>query len=296
MAHGRKRDARGSSTQLMDQQTGDECPFSEFCNSHDRLAKLIRLSPSVTLLKLPGCFSSPMPLLPLRLLLGWLLVVGPVRGWTQGVPHPALLPGQSGPTLPDLTARAAAIFEGRAVAYRAFESTSRFGGIYTVATVEVYKVFKGAVAATVEVVTEGGTLPNGRGGGLAVGGVPIFNNATGVFFAVPFHDAAHVPRVSPAQVYRVVDGAEGLFLYSGWPPQPDAADTPWVRYAPVETALYPLLTQYTGVPYRVLQPFDVRCYDKILERRTGVQPSRSHTNAPAVRKKSSLRSRLAPYP
>lgn len=136
-----------------------------------------------------------MLLLPLRLLFGWLLVVGPVRGWAQGVPHP-FNPENTGPALADLTARAAAIFEGLAVAYRAFWGTSEM--IYTASTVEVDKVFKGAAAAaTVEVVTEGGGLPNGQGGGPAEGGVSIGNHATGLFFAVPFRDAAHVPRVPP---------------------------------------------------------------------------------------------------
>ena len=227
-----------------------------------------------------------MSFLPLRLLFGWLLLVGPIRGWSQGVPHP-FNPGSTGPALADLTARAAAIFEGRAIAYRAFQSTS--GMIYTVTTVAVYKVFKGAAAATVEVVTEGGTLPNGRGGGPATGGVPIGNHATGLFFAVPFRDAAHVPRVPPAQVYRVMDSAEGFFKYRGLPPQPNAADTPWVCYSPVETALYPLLTRYTGAMYRVLRPFDVRDYNFLRERRQGVPPSQSRTAVPPVRKKGMLR-------
>jgi hypothetical protein len=243
----------------------------------------------MTLLKSLVYFPSSMPCLPLRLVFGWLLLVGPVRGWAQGVPHP-VNPGNTGPAVADLTARAAAIFEGRAVAYRAFQGTS--GMIYTVATVTIYKVFKGAAAATVEVVTEGGTLPNGRGGGPAGGGIPLGNHATGLFFADPFRDAAHVPRVSPAQVYRVVDGAEGFFRYSGLPPQPNAADTPWVRYAPVETALYPLLTRGTGAPYRVLRPFDVRAYDFLRERRRGVPPNRSRTAVLSVRKKGSVHLRL----
>lgn len=69
------------------------------------------------------------------------------------------------------------------------------------------------------------------------------------------------PGYPPAQVYRVVDSGEGFFTYTGLPPQPNAADTPWVRYSPVETALYPLLTRYTGATYRVLRPFDIRTYD-----------------------------------
>ena len=237
------------------------------------------------MLKLPVYFSSCMPFL-LRVLFGWLLLVGPIRGWSQGVPHP-VNSGYTGPPLADLTARAAAIFEGHVIAYRVFEGTS--GGFYTVSTVAVYKVFKGAVAATVEVVTEGGILPSGRGGGLAHGGAPIGNHATGLFFAVPFRDAAHTPRVPPAQVYRVVDEAEGFFKYSGLPPQPNAADTPWLRYAPVETALYPLLTGHTGAAYRVLRPFDVRTYDFIQERRRGIPPSPSRPAVPPVRKKRVVR-------
>lgn len=227
-----------------------------------------------------------MPFLPLRVVFGWLLLVGPVRGWSQGVLHP-VNSENTGPPLADLTARAAAIFEGRVLAYRAFEGTS--GMFYTVSTVEVYKVFKGAAAATVEVVTEGGTLPSGRGGGPATGGVPVGNHATGLFFAIPFRDAVHKPRVPSAQVYRVVDGAEGFFKYSGLPPQPNAADTPWLRYAPVETALYPLLTGYTGTAYRILRPFDVRTYDFLQERRRGIPPSQSRPVVPPLRKKSLLR-------
>ena len=223
-----------------------------------------------------------MPCLPLRLVFGWLLLVGPLRGESQGVPHPGNTAGYTGAPLADLTARAAAIFEGRVIAYRAFEST---GAFYTVSTVAVYKVFKGAAAATVEVVTEGGVLPSGRGGGPVEGGVPIGNHATGLFFAVPFRDAAHQPRVPTAQVYRVVDGAEGFFTYSGLPPQPSAADTPWLRYAPVETALYPLLTGYTGTAYRVHRPFDVRTYNFLQERRRGIPPSLFSPAVPPVRKK-----------
>ncbi len=159
-----------------------------------RLAKTYAFEFKRNVTEVSGLFFSAMPLLPLRLLVGWLLIAGPLRGSTQGVPHPNSQ-GNTGAPLPDLTARAAAVFEGRAIAYRAFESAS--GMFYTVCTVEVYKVFKGAVAATVEVVTEGGILPSGRGGGLAVGGVPIGNNAIGIFFAVPFRDAAHTPRVPP---------------------------------------------------------------------------------------------------
>jgi len=223
-----------------------------------------------------------MPFLPLRLVFGWLLLVGPLRGWSQGVLHPVNT-GYPGPPLADLAARATAIFEGKAVAYRSFWTKDR-SAIYTVATVAVYKVFKGPVAGTVEVATFGGAMPDGAMG-LAVGGVPIGNNATGIFFALPFHDNAYTPAVPAGQVYQVVFGQEGFFKYNGLPPQPNAADTPWLRYAPVETALYPLLTDYTGTAYRVLRPFDVRTYDFIQERRRGIPPSPSRPAVPPVRKK-----------
>ena len=227
-----------------------------------------------------------MPLLPLRLVFRWLLLVGPLRGWSQGVLHPVNT-GYAGPPLADLTARATAIFEGKAVAYRCFWTKDR-SAIYTVATVAVYKVFKGPVASTVEVATFGGAMPDGAMG-LALGGVPIGNNATGIFFALPFHDNAYTPAVPAGQVYQVVFGEEGFFKYNGLPPQPNAADTPWLRYAPVETALYPLLMSYTGASYRVLRPFDVRTYDFIQERRRGIPPSQFRPVIPSVRKKGLLR-------
>lgn len=131
---------------------------------------------------------------------------------------------------------------------------------------DVYKVFKGAVAGTVEVATLGGTMPDG-GMGLAAGAVPIGNHPTGVFFALPFHDGAYAPAVPAAQLYQVVSGHEGFFVYSGLPPEPNAADTPSLRYAPVETSLYSLLEKYTGARQRVLKPFDVSRYDRIKELR-----------------------------
>lgn len=204
--------------------------------------------------------------LPNRLLTGLLLLVAlfPLTSRAQVRPHP-LTKGTEGVSLPELTARATAIFEGKAVAYRSFWNKDH-SIVYTVAAVDVYKVFKGAVAGTVEVATLGGTMPDGAMG-LDYGAVPIGNYPTGVFFALPFHDDAYTPAVPAAQVYQVVSGHEGLFLYSGLPPEPNAADTPYLRYAHVETTLYPLPEQYTGAKPRVLKPFDVSRYDRIKERR-----------------------------
>jgi len=90
----------------------------------------------------------------------------------------------------------------------------------------------------------------------------------GLFFCVPFHEAAHRPAVPANQVYRVVVGTEGFFEHGGMPPFPNAADTPYVRYTNIETSLYPLVQQCTGGPYRVLKPFDINRYNKVLERRS----------------------------
>lgn len=194
-----------------------------------------------------------------------MLLLSPFVVSAQISPHPTTT-GKEGIPLWELVAKATAVFEGKALAYRTFWN-QRHTHLYTVATVEVYKVFKGQVAGIVEVSTLGGVTSDGAMG-MVEGAVPIGNHVVGMFFAAPMQeDAANKPAVPAGQCYQVVGGHEGLFVYNGIPPEQNAADTPYLRYFNIENSLYPLLQKYTGGVYREFKPFNVNKYNKILERR-----------------------------
>ena len=192
-----------------------------------------------------------------------LLGLRPWTGRAQVTPHPTTT-DYLGEPVPQLVAKATAVFEGKVIGGHSFwNSTHKM--IYTTHTVKVYKVFKGQVGPTVEIVTEGGITED------AImdfsHGFELGDRAAGLFFAVPFHEAAHRPAVPAEQVYRVMDGSEGFFEYGGMPPFPNEAYTPYARYTNIETSLYPLVQQAAGGSYRVLKPFDINRYNKIWERR-----------------------------
>ncbi|WP_380285745.1 hypothetical protein [Hymenobacter monticola] len=194
--------------------------------------------------------------------LGWAML-GPLAGRSQVTPHPTTT-NYLGEPVPQLVAKATAVFEGKAIGYHSFWNRAHTQ-IYTAHTVEVYKVFKGPVGAQVEIVTEGGTV--GQTGMGIIDGFGLGERTAGLFCAVPFREATHRPTVPTDQVYEVVGHGSGFFEYSGIPPVFNAADTRFVRYTHIETSLYPLVEQAAGGPYRVLKPFDINRYNKIWERR-----------------------------
>lgn len=197
------------------------------------------------------------------LLLLCLLGLRPCTGRAQVTPHPTTT-DYLGKPVPQLVAKATAVFEGKVISGHSFWNSAH-NTIYTTHTVEVYKVFKGQVGPTVEIVTEGGTV--GDTGGGPVHGFGLGDRTAGLFCCVPFREAAHRPAVPAGQVYRVADGDEGFFKYNGIPPAFNAADTRYVRYTNIETSLYPLIEQAAGGPYRELKPFDINRYNRIWERR-----------------------------
>ena len=163
--------------------------------------------------------------------------------------------------LAQVLARATAIAEGKAIGQESFlDATGR--SVYTISTVVVYKVFKGAVADTIQLVVAGGMA-----GGVAMGlidGPPMLGlRQVAMLFLVPFTEAV-LPFAVPAdQVYRAVE----VFDYHGLPPNPNAAYGRYNRYYCIETSLYPLLAQRIGQPYREVRPFDIERYNRVLERR-----------------------------
>ena len=138
----------------------------------------------------------------------------PLRGITQVAPH-LVSDGNTGIPLITLVAQSTAIFEGRALQYRGFWNREHTR-IHTATLVEVYKVFKGQVADRAEVVVEGGTTASGEGMAVSHGSVSIGNGAIGLFFAVPFNDPTLQPGTFDQQVYRVLYGDEGFFVYCGY--------------------------------------------------------------------------------
>ncbi len=229
-----------------------------------------------------------------------LILLASSKTVAQITPHP-VSDGNQGIPLSALVAQATAVFEGKALAQRSFWDAAHTR-IYTATTVEVYKVFKGKVQASVEVVTEGG-MTDSEAMGLVHGAVPLGDRAAGIFFTSSFQDPAFTP-ITLGQAYQVLSGDEGFFAYSGIPPLQNAADTPHLRYSNVESSLYPLLTEYTGQPYVELKPFDINLYNKVLERRgidsqlqaRSTNGGASDTKAGGVKKKASTSVKLSASP
>ncbi len=120
--------------------------------------------------------------------------------------------------------------------------------IYTAWDLEVYKVFKGELPTSVQIVTTGGSV--GDQAIVASDLLELQGGNTGVFFLYPNASSLKAPG-APAPLYDVYASAQGFLKYDL---ATSTASAPFARYRSLENELYPALMELTGKRFSELKP------------------------------------------
>ena len=159
---------------------------------------------------------------------------------------------------------AEAVFEGRVVSQHTFKQ----GGIFTAHRIEIYKVFKGNIAAPyVELITVGGWYGD-IGMELSHGQLKVGVGSTGIFtgYKTQFLDSnATVPENLRFNAHY---GDEGFIRYD---PIQKIGVSAYKIYENISPYLYNKISQLTGKQPQVIKDFDFEKWDYQQERREAAE-------------------------
>ncbi len=140
------------------------------------------------------------------------------------------------------------VVEGKVIQQHSFWNPAHTM-IFTSNTVEVYKTFKGSLAAsTVEIMTVGGSVGTES---IEASDLLVLEKGTvGVFFCYP--NSIHLKSpVTGNRLFNVYSSAQGFYNYDLVEKK---ASAPFVRYASIENGLYKELVKLTGRQPEVINP------------------------------------------
>lgn len=146
------------------------------------------------------------------------------------------------------------IIEGKVVSKESFWDISR-QNIYTVNTIEVFKVFKGNVQSTVEVITEGGEVDliaqiTTLSLELSVGDIGTFM----------LHDSNinfSPENTTSINKYESYSAIQGFYKYDT---HENRASNPFVNINGISSQFYSRITAYTQSNFTKVKPFDIDNY------------------------------------
>jgi hypothetical protein len=146
--------------------------------------------------------------------------------------------------------RSTQVIEGKVISKESFWNTNE-GNIFTVNTVEVYKVFKGAPNDVIEIITPGGTV--GLAAEIVTPSLNLSEGQTGVFILED--TAINLARPeSSLRSYVPYSSSQGFYAYNLM--DNNAANGFKVKNGITQT-LYSELIELTNQDYISVRPFDV---------------------------------------
>ena len=157
------------------------------------------------------------------------------------------------------------IIEGKVIAQQSYWDANH-DNIYTINTIEVYKIFKGETISTLELITNGGIV--GLEAETVVPSLQLLNGNTGVFMlhASPVH--FNNQHVSTSLKYRTYSESQGFYLYDI---ENNKAINPFHIKDGITESFYDEIKNLTQTDYIEMNPFDVisRRHDILENRRQG---------------------------
>ncbi|OIQ27761.1 MAG: hypothetical protein BM564_11830 [Bacteroidetes bacterium MedPE-SWsnd-G2] len=156
------------------------------------------------------------------------------------------------------------IVEGKVISKTSYWNETRTN-IYTINTVEVYKVFKGAELTTIEIVTPGGFV--GSQGEKITPSLDLQVNNKGIFLLIPSTTNFNSTEVSSRDKYKAYSSAQGFYKYNL---SDDLAVNPFSVRPNITSTLYNEIKAITGVNPIEVKEFDV---DAVISNNTALRDS-----------------------
>ncbi len=138
------------------------------------------------------------------------------------------------------------IVEGAVISRKSVYDSNQTN-IYTINTVEVYKVFKGAANAYIDVVTEGGFI--GTKGQIIDPSLELSLGDTGLFLLLEDH--LKLEQVSSIAKFKSNGASQGFYKYNLYD---DVANNSSHTMTSIDSNLYTLLDRYTTQPFIEIKP------------------------------------------
>jgi hypothetical protein len=153
------------------------------------------------------------------------------------------------------------IIEGKVLSKTSFWDANQYN-IYTVNTIEVYKVFKGQTLTTIEVITEGGTV--GYDIEIVNPSLQLAKGDIGVFLLN--NNSLELSSVSAITTFESNSSSQGFYKYNI---QDNIASNPFGIKNGIASELYSEITAYTNTNYTNVSSFDLNTEMDVLNSRRG---------------------------
>lgn len=155
-------------------------------------------------------------------------------------------------SLEEQVSQSSQIVEGKVISKQSFWDKNR-QNIYTVNTVEVYKVFKGQNFETIEIITEGGVV--GLEAEVVTPSLNLFTDDTGIFMLqsndIEFSDENN----SSLRKFKPFASVQGFYKYNLYG---NEAINPFHKIEGISEHFYPIITNLTASNYnQVSTEFDI---------------------------------------
>ncbi len=131
------------------------------------------------------------------------------------------------------------VVEGKVVSKQSFWDVN-YSNIYTVNTIEIYKVFKGEPAVTIDVITAGGTI--GLEAEIVTPSLELRPNELGVFMLYDNHVELEADGRSLAKRFKAYGSVQGFYKYNL---HTNVAVNPFNKKQGITTSFYNEIMSYT---------------------------------------------------
>jgi len=153
-------------------------------------------------------------------------------------------------TLDTKIEKSALVFEGKVIDKKSFYNTQHTF-IYTRNTIQIYKLFKGAVSSkTIDIITEGGTMGDTMLTATASANLKIGD--VGILMAEPLKIIS--PDNLATSAYKFYGDIQGFFNYNL---KNKTASVPFKNYTDIKNQLYNTIIKKVGKPYTNIKIFEL---------------------------------------
>lgn len=142
------------------------------------------------------------------------------------------------------------VIEGRVIAKESYWN-SDFTNIYTVNTIEVFKVFKGENHSTVKVITPGGII--GSKAQITKPSLSLIKNDIGIF-ALVNADNKLVSNEKMSTLFKPYSSVQGFYKYDL---STNIATNPFSKKSKITASFYKEIEQITNIKYNAITNFNV---------------------------------------
>ncbi|MFI0428813.1 T9SS type A sorting domain-containing protein [Mariniflexile sp. HMF6888] len=142
------------------------------------------------------------------------------------------------------------VVEGQVISKKSFWDAEK-KNIYTANTVRIYKVFKGGVYETIEVITKGGTV--GLSAEIVTPSLKLHANDIGIFMLYDNNVKSSVSNKSSLKQFKPYGSLQGFYKYNLYS---DEAINPFNKKKGIATSFYDEIMSHTNTSYIEVTNFD----------------------------------------